>query len=76
MMVEVHTELASNGSAVVEKEQLWYANTESSANEVLTTGRPVCQCPSLDSSWTAKGPLARPRRFRRREYTRLSATGR
>ena len=38
VMVEVKTELASNGSGVLSKEQLWYANTESSANEVLTAG--------------------------------------
>ena len=42
VMVEVNTELASNGSAVVEKKQLWYANTNSPANEVLTRdGRSV-----------------------------------
>ena len=38
VMVEVNTELAGNGNASVEKEQLWYANTNSSANEVLTGG--------------------------------------
>lgn len=37
VMVEVYTEIAGEGDAAVEKEQLWYANTESSANEVLSS---------------------------------------
>ena len=35
VMVEVNTELASTGSTVVKKKELWYANERSSANEVL-----------------------------------------
>lgn len=42
VMVEVYTEIAGKGGARDEKEQLWYANTESSANEVLSgNGRSV-----------------------------------
>ena len=51
VMVEVFTELANNGSAVVEKEQLWYANTESSANEILSTGGQ----PVIVLAWTHPG---------------------
>lgn len=42
VMVEVYTEIVGDGGAPVEKEQLWYANTKSSANEVLSNdGRSV-----------------------------------
>lgn len=42
MMVEVYTETAGDDSAPIEKEQLWYGNTKSSANEILNRdGRSV-----------------------------------
>jgi hypothetical protein len=34
-MVEVYTEVIGEGAKLVEKEQLWYANVDSSANEVF-----------------------------------------
>ena len=37
VMVEVYTEVASKRDGPVDMEQLWYANTNSSANEVLTS---------------------------------------
>jgi hypothetical protein len=37
-MVEVYTEVAGENGKPVEKEQLWYANAASSANEVLKIG--------------------------------------
>ena len=37
VMVEVYTELAGDKDGPVDMEQLWYANTNSSANEILTS---------------------------------------
>lgn len=37
-MVEVYTEVASDGGNIIEKEQLWYANIDSSVNEVFREG--------------------------------------
>lgn len=38
-MVEVSTEVTDDMGRVIEKQQLWYANTESSVNEVLRFGK-------------------------------------
>jgi len=39
-MVEVYTEVVGEGGKLVEKEQLWYANVDSSVNEVFHDGWP------------------------------------
>lgn len=38
VMVEVYTEVAGEGGESIEKEQLWYANADSSVNEVFRDG--------------------------------------
>lgn len=38
VMVEVYTEVVGENSKLIEKEQLWYANINSSANEVFRNG--------------------------------------
>jgi hypothetical protein len=37
-MVEVYTEVVGQGGELVEKEQLWYANVDSSVNEIFRDG--------------------------------------
>lgn len=38
VMVEVYTEVMGEGGELIEKEQLWYANADSSVNEVFRDG--------------------------------------
>jgi hypothetical protein len=38
VMVEVYTEVVGEGEELIDKEQLWYANIDSSANEVFQNG--------------------------------------
>ena len=38
VMVEVYTEVMGEGGEIIEKEQLWYANADSSVNEVFRDG--------------------------------------
>ena len=51
VMVEVYTEVVGENGKLLEKEQIWYANASSSANEVLSgNGRSVAVL-----SWTHPG---------------------
>ena len=76
VMVEVYTKSANAGGKPLEKEQLWYANTSSEANEVLSSDGQSVNCACMDSSRPSDCVGARHRRSQGCARKRLSTAKR